>query len=149
MPFKVQVTQTPEEKEKQEIQEQAKNLFSAKDFDKLDALARKHRESKEHYADGAWKLNEVYAGICLDKQASEAQWQEHLAALEDWVKAKPASITARVALADELVTYAWKARGGGYANVLVPPSETRARCGLGRVPMASGYLGNSRSKAPI
>ena len=118
LPFQVEVTQTPEEKEKQEIKDLAKSLFSAKDFDRLDALAKKHRESKEHYADGVWKLNEVYGGLYLDKQASDAQWKEHLAALQDWVTAKPGSITARVALADELVTYAWKARGGGYAKTV-------------------------------
>jgi hypothetical protein len=118
LPFKVQVTQTPEEKEKQEIQDQAKSLFSAKDFDKLDALARKYRESKEHYADGLWKMNEVYAGILPDKQASDSDWSEHLAVLESWMKAKPDSITARVALGDSLVSYAWKARGGGYAKTV-------------------------------
>src|SRR4026207_1355517 len=89
LPFKVEVTQTPEEREKQEINDLAKSLFSAKDFDKLDALARKHRESKEHYADGVWKLNEVYLGLELNKQASDQQWKEHLAALQDWVTAKP------------------------------------------------------------
>lgn len=42
--------------------------------------------------------------------------------MQDWVAAKPDSITARVGLADVLVSFAWKARGGGWANTVTDES---------------------------
>jgi hypothetical protein len=142
LPFNVQVTQTPEEKEKQEIKDLAKDYLATKDFDKLDALARKYRASKEHYADGLWKLNEVYAGISPGKQADDSYWSGHLAVLENWMKAKPDSITARVAMADSLVSYAWKARGSGYAKTVT--KDGRKQFGE-RLKHATGVLAEART----
>jgi hypothetical protein len=142
LPFTVEVTQTPEEKERQEIRDSAISLFTAKDFDALDALARKHRESKEHYADGIWKLSEVYAGLQIDKRSSsDTQWTEHLSALEEWGKTKP-SVTARVALADSLVSYAWRARGGDRTVT----REGRKLFGE-RLKQATGVLTEARNEA--
>ncbi len=112
------VVESAETKEKEEIKNQAKTLFDAKDFDKLDSLAAQYRESRECYADGNWKLSEVYVGLELPDKASDSEWESHLAVFNDWIKARPESITARVALADELLGYAWKARGTGYANTV-------------------------------
>ncbi len=112
------VVESAETKEKKEIDNQAKALFDAKDFDKLDSLAVQYRESRECYADGNWKLSEVYRGLQLPDKASDSEWESHLAVFNDWIKARPESITARVALADELMGYAWKARGSGYAKTV-------------------------------
>lgn len=118
LPFEVTWIETVEEKEKHAIQQQAKALFSARDFEKLDALAQKYRDSKECYANGVWKLNEIHVGLQLPRNASERAWKAHLSALREWSGARPESITARVKLAEELVSYAWRARGGGYANTV-------------------------------
>ncbi len=112
------MVETPEEKERSEIRAESLALLSAGKYDTLDALARTHRASKECYADGVWKLKEVYAGLVPAETNSETQWQAGLTAIREWIKAKPESITARVALADTLVSYAWKARGSGYANTV-------------------------------
>ena len=112
------VVESAETKDRKEINNQAKALLDAKDFDKLDSLAAQYRDSRECYADGSWKLSEVYVGLELSDQASDSEWESHLAIFNDWIKARPESITARVALADEWVGYAWKARGVGYANTV-------------------------------
>jgi hypothetical protein len=118
LPFKVTVVETPEEEEINDISNQAAALLSAKDYDKLDELAKKYRDSRESYADGTWKLFNVYNGLNLSVKASDAEWTDHFSILRDWINARPNSITARVAMSQELVNFAWKARGGDYANTV-------------------------------
>ena len=61
---------------------------------------------------GYWKLNAIYTAVSNpegDVQAADGQWEDHIAELRSWVTAQPKSITARVALANSLIDYAWKA----------------------------------------
>jgi len=117
-PAQLTMVETPEDKERSEIRAESLALLTAREYDRVDALARTYRASKECYADGLWKLKEVYEGLVPAENNSETQWQARLTAIREWIKAKPESITARVALADTLVSYAWKARGSGYANTV-------------------------------
>jgi hypothetical protein len=116
IPFYATIVETAESKEISAITNQARALFQAKDYDGLDAYARKLRNSKECYDGGAWKFYFVYCGLDLSEKASDAEWSTHFAALQDWINARPDSITARVAMANELVNYAWKARGDDWAE---------------------------------
>jgi hypothetical protein len=116
IPFAVTIVETVEAKEVNDITNQAKDLFQAKDYDGLDALARKLRNSKECYASGTWKICFVYDSVDLSEEASDTEWTAHLAALQDWINARPDSITARVAMAKNLVSYAWKARNDDWAD---------------------------------
>jgi tetratricopeptide (TPR) repeat protein len=93
-------------------------FLSANDYAKLDGLAEQLRVSKEQYVDGIWKLSCVYDGLLLSNNASDDEWDKWLFAIERWTLAKPSSITARIALANYLVAYAWKARGGGEADTV-------------------------------
>jgi len=117
LPFQV-TTVWPDEESKEMYGRKtlAGTLLEAKDYDQLDVLAAKFRSSKECYANGAWKLNDLYAGLVPADKASDDEWQNRIVALQAWAAAKPDSITARVSLADVLVNFAWKARGGGWAN---------------------------------
>jgi len=117
-PAQLTLVETTENKERLEIRAKSLAVLNAQQYDELDTLARKYRSSKECYADGIWKLKEVYEGLVPDESESDARWERRLAAIRVWVKAKPESITARVALADVLISYAWKARGSGYANTV-------------------------------
>jgi hypothetical protein len=81
-------------------------------------MAHKYRESKACYANGIWKLNVFYTGLELADEEPEALWQNRLAALSAWMKAKPKSVTAGVAYAHFLTDYAWKARGSDYADTV-------------------------------
>ena len=114
----ITVVETEEAKEHKAIQARAAGLFAAADYPALEELARGYRESKVCYADGGWKLRDVYYGVTPDGKRTEQAWIEQMAALQRWVQARPQSITARVALADGWVDYGWAARGGGYANTV-------------------------------
>jgi hypothetical protein len=125
LPFTVTTVLTPETKELVHIRSQVSTFLKGKDYDKLDELAAKLRSSKDHYPDGFWKLNEVYYALAVSNNIyglemfnniPDTSFENRLAELQDWVKAKPESITARVALANVQVDYAWDARGGDHAD---------------------------------
>jgi hypothetical protein len=118
IPSAITVVETLESKEIRSITNRAGAFFQAKDYDGLEAFTRKLRDSKECYDSGAWKVYFVYVGLEIPKEASDAEWTAHLAALHDWIDSRPDSITARVALANELVNYAWKGRGDGLADTV-------------------------------
>jgi hypothetical protein len=88
-------------------------------FADLDAAADSARVSKERFAGGVWKLFVFYEGVSSPvggDRAGATDWSRHIGILEDWVKASPASVTARVALAETYRNLGWKARGGGFSN---------------------------------
>jgi hypothetical protein len=114
----ITLVQTPEHMEKTNIRADARAYLAAKDFVKLEQLATKYRTSKSCYANGIWKLGSVYGGMVPGTEKPDAEWEASLAALREWTEARPDSITARVALANALVDYGWKARGTGWANTV-------------------------------
>jgi uncharacterized protein DUF4034 len=117
-PFETRVVESPKTKERDQTKKQVAGLFVAKDFKGLENLASTFRKSEECYASGAWRLEDFYSALDLATNAAEIDWTVQLNALREWVKASPDSITARVALADRLADYAWKARGNGWANTV-------------------------------
>jgi Domain of unknown function (DUF4034) len=118
MPFATKVVESVETRELNNISNQAVVMLQAKDYDGLDALAKKLRDSKQCSAAGCPKFCYVYCGLCLPDKAPDAQWTNRLAALQDWINSRTNSITARVAMANDLVCYAWKARGDGWADTV-------------------------------
>jgi tetratricopeptide (TPR) repeat protein len=112
------LARTPEAIVTNEIAKQAVALFESKNYDKLDELAAKLRSSKECYADGVWKLASVYDGLVPSNHASDEDWDARLLAIGNWAMARPDAITARVAWANLLVAYAWKARGSGEVDTV-------------------------------
>ena len=119
LPFAV-TTVWPDEESKEMYNRKvlAKNLIEARNYEELDETAGKLRSSRECYANGVWKLNDIYTGLVPADKASDDEWQNRITDLQAWVATKPDSITARVSLADVLVNFAWKARGGGWANTV-------------------------------
>jgi hypothetical protein len=110
--------ETDDTKERKRINDRTRALLQARDFEGLDALADKYRQTHECYARGDWKLVEVYVGLQPASTASDSEWESHIAIFNDWIKARPESITARCSLAEQFLNYAWKARGSGYANTV-------------------------------
>lgn len=106
----------PEIEEINGIQAEARSLFETKDFDKLDALAKGFRDSGASYPDGEWKLFYFYEALEVPEDADASEWSSHFQTMTNWITARPNSITARVALADEWITYAWAARGHDYID---------------------------------
>jgi Domain of unknown function (DUF4034) len=98
-----------------------RELFSEERFGALDCIADGARTTKARFASGGWKLNVFYLAIVEPQgHATEEDWAAHLAILDRWVSARPKSITARVAMADAYSSYAWNARGSGYAGTVTP-----------------------------
>jgi hypothetical protein len=89
--------------------------MAARDFAGLDTLADEARAKRLRFGMGSWRIAQFYDTLELSAKLGEDVWQERLAMLREWQQQRPLSITARVALADALTDYAWKARGTEYA----------------------------------
>lgn len=95
-----------------------RQLYNNSRFDELEALADEARAKKARFDNGSWLIYQFYD--CMDPSDSEPEsmWQRHDRIHQAWIAAKPESITARVAYVGFLTTYAWQARGGGYADTV-------------------------------
>jgi hypothetical protein len=95
------------------------NMLAAEEFKQLDCLADSLRESQVRFASGAWKLHIFYSGLEAPLlHATEKDWKEHLKRLKNWQYENPESITARIALAEADLSYAWDARGNQGAETV-------------------------------
>lgn len=88
-------------------------------FDELDQMAAEYRQSKSRLPGGEWRLRLFYMALDAPQQ-TDKDTLDHLAHLEHWMRLRPASITARIALATSLHRWAWVARGNGFANTVTP-----------------------------
>jgi len=96
------------------LNKQVRELFKARKFEDLESLADHLRKSKECYVNGIWRLSQFYNA--LSKPGKDENWQDFLSRFAAWLKKYPRSITAPVAYADAMVSYAWHARGSGWAS---------------------------------
>ena len=104
-----------------ELSVEVSKILRKKDFLALEQKASQARTSRMRLSGGYWKLHSIYEG--LDKpenkeKATDSEWAVHIARLEEWKKAIPDSITARVALAESWMTNGRQARGHGYVNTV-------------------------------
>jgi len=127
------------------------DLLRQQDFDQLDCIADSARSKKARFSSGGWKLHEIYRSLDEPQKgvhATEEDWNDHLTRLERWVSAKPESITARIALAKSYASYAWDARGKGYADTV---SDSGWRLFRQRLEKAKSILDDAaklRTKCP-
>ncbi len=92
-------------------------LFKEEKFDDLDCIADSLRSGKSKFSGGAWKIHNFYAAFDGPQgHATEEDWKDYMDRMERWVAAKPASVTAQVALAESYISYAWYARGNGTSD---------------------------------
>ena len=100
----------------------AARMLKEEKFVELDCLADHARSGKERLPGGLWKIHALYQGLCqpvpYPLHATQEDWTRLLQRLHRWVKARPESITAPVALALAYLDYAHDARGSGYANTV-------------------------------
>lgn len=103
--------------ERDTIKQQADILLLRAKYDELEKIASKYRTSKEEFSDGEWKLNVFYDELSFYLAFTlEEHWISHLEKLKQWVKEKPKSVTAHVALAECLVGYAFFGRSSKLAK---------------------------------
>jgi hypothetical protein len=100
----------------------ATGILKEEKFVGLDCLADHARSGKERLPGGLWKIHLLYEGlrqpVPYPVHATQQDWTDLLQRLQRWVKARPESITARVALALAYLDYAQDARGSGYAQTV-------------------------------
>jgi tetratricopeptide (TPR) repeat protein len=109
-------------------------------YDLIEKSAEEVRISKEKLPGAAWKLQKIYAGLKEPweaESASDYEWNDYLRLLQQWADQKPESVTAKVAIANTYVAYAWHARGTGFANTV---SEENGRLFLQRLAAAKRVL---------
>jgi len=93
-------------------------LLKQEQFTDLDCIASAARSGKTRFSGGAWKLRQFYIGLDTPRpgHATEEDWRKHFELVERWRKQNPNSITAPIVLAESYISYAWDARGDGYAD---------------------------------
>jgi tetratricopeptide (TPR) repeat protein len=101
-------------------EQQVRDFFNVESFEKIDKMADSARANRTRLTGGYWAIHLIYDALSHPRHgtfdSTESEWKLHLDRLQRWVGQTPQSITAHVALAEATLQYAWKARGGGYAN---------------------------------
>jgi hypothetical protein len=117
-PPPIKFVESDETIEKRTIGNEALALLKRREFVQLEALIEKYRASKERHANGLWKLAMAYNGLEVPDSDPETEWQVRFGQINEWIMARPKSVEPRIALARVLTDYAWKARGGGWADTV-------------------------------
>jgi hypothetical protein len=123
---------------------EVERLLLADRYGTLDSIAESLRKPEAKYPDGSWKLRTFYKrGFDISlRNATETEWQSHLRHLKQWKAAAPGSISAPVALAYALASYAWVARGNQVARQVTDEGWRDMR---GRLAQARAVLVEARS----
>jgi hypothetical protein len=93
-------------------------LLGHRRFDELEKIAEDLRREKTLYRNGTWKLRDFYVGMPPRNDVPESGWQKAAGLHQEWLAARPQSLTAHLAYISFLVDYAWQARGSGYADTV-------------------------------
>ena len=113
------IDDSDDERQREQIRNNAEDLLLSSRFNELEEMAEKYRESRKKFKNGEWELNTFYAGLThylIAFPAKAENWEDRLEKLREWVKSNPDSVTARIALSESLVGYAFAGRGYGYAD---------------------------------
>jgi Domain of unknown function (DUF4034) len=94
-------------------------MVYSEQFDQLEKLTDELRAQKVEFYHGYSQLSIVYGYLSgFSDRTDDGQWEEFISKLQSWADAYPQSPAPLVALGDCYVTWAWKARGSGYANTV-------------------------------
>lgn len=93
-------------------------LWHQHNFAGLDAYAEKLRSDQTQLVDGRAPIDVFIEELEPPDWYPEHRWQEQIDQFNDWIQQRPTSATARIALANTLRGYAWKARAGGWAKTV-------------------------------
>jgi hypothetical protein len=95
--------------------------FHYRNFRDLEREADEARTRKGRVVGGVWKIFEIYVALgkdAVEGEGTDANWKAYLETFKAWMAAESESATARVALANAYIEYAWHARGRGYSDTV-------------------------------
>lgn len=93
--------------------------FNEGNYKLLDETYKNWCKGKERFPDGRWKLSQYGVGLENNFSAWNT-WDKDLAKIKKWQSEYPASETAKFVEGIYWYSYAWKARGEGYARTVSP-----------------------------
>lgn len=124
--------------------EEVQRIFQAGDYGRLEKMADELRRAKARFPEGIWKLASFYIGLDpSSREKNEAKWKTWFEKVNAWKQMFPDSITLPVVEAEGITSYAWVARGSGFANTV---SETGWRLFRERLAQARGVLETAAKK---
>jgi tetratricopeptide (TPR) repeat protein len=102
-----------------ELRQKVVPMLKAKQFAELDKLEDDMLASKRILASGVCNFQAVYIAMeDLNESNFDVDWKARIDLLNEWIKTRPDSATAKIALAVLYTDYAWKARGSGWSNTV-------------------------------
>ncbi len=120
--------------------------FKAGDYATLDRVAAQWRQGKELFRGGVWKISVFYKAF---GPGTELSREEFLARLAEWEAAFPDSITPRLIHANWMVSYAWEARGGGWASAVTEEGWKLFHARLAQARTELAALHGRRNECPL
>ncbi len=115
-------SQSRGKKEAQSFEKNIRTLFLKHDWAGIERIAAECREGKVEFVDGEPKLESLYAATnpnsFMSHSTPEEKWEQWYWNLEDWEKAIPDSVTLPGVKISYWTSFAWHARGNGYANTV-------------------------------
>lgn len=96
----------------------ARRAFDQHNFAFLEKLASELRESREMFRDGSWKICEFYRAIEGRDHPGDEGFLADLETHAAWEREFPGSPVQKTAEAILYTSYAWYARGDGYAETV-------------------------------
>jgi tetratricopeptide (TPR) repeat protein len=130
----------------QEIVAQNQKSLADRNFAELDARAEKLTAEGGRMPSGHWSLDLYFETLDnLKPEYFNSIWEKRIDTLKQWQKANPDSAAAPVARASCLTSYAWRARGGGWADSV---SADGWRLFHDRLQEAASVLAQSKHKNP-
>jgi WD40 repeat protein len=94
--------------------------FTDADFDALETEFGAYRSRRVFVPTSDDALATAYETLFAPAaaQRTDLAWKSHFNMIDEWIKAKPTSVTPRIVQAGSLVKHAWEARGSGFAHTV-------------------------------
>ncbi len=94
-------------------------LFEESRYDDLETIAERLRTRGLRFPSGEWQIGYFYQFLTDNCGEMEAEAERaFLDKMSAWEKAHPDSVTWRTVLGEAYIEFAWRQRGGGYANTV-------------------------------
>lgn len=117
----LQIIKNNERAEREALEAEIRDLVQKAEYEQLENRADAYRSGKARFTNSNLKLRVFYSAFLdFPVDSDDEHWMQFIQCIENWVKKKPESVTARIALAQAYRRYAWKARGGGWATTVTP-----------------------------